>query len=221
MGRLIDDRHPVVSFLLWLLLAAFVVACFREVGVYGPTLIDHSGHAISLILNGAIEGFSHLASAVGVEFAQGIVAAIGVPIGVVAIVTIYRFAPNSKQMRRAWLVAVGFFLYPIFVDFLQDELPKSLLGGIPGAKIAIAIVFATIFLAATVLYEKSTGLGKWVAGALYLTPLFIMIGYLLRYESPTDIRSFFSHLSAAQGLGLCGLMFTAGFGIYLSRTHSV
>jgi hypothetical protein len=222
---MIDDKHQFLTFLLWLLAAVTLIFALHEVGVYAPPLIDHLAKAIVFVIDGVTESFGRLAAGVGVAFAEGIAAALGVPVGVLSITILYRFTAKTEKTRRAWLVALGMFLYPVFVDFFEDALPEKLLSdggaGIPGAKIVIAILFATIFLLATVLSEKSSRLGKFAAGALYLTPVLVMFGYLLRYQKPADIHAFFAQLTAVEWLGLFGLVLTAGFGIYLSRTESV
>jgi len=55
---------------------------------------------------------------------------------------------------------------------------------------------------------------------LYLMPALIMIGYLVRYEHPADVISFLSQLRFVEIIGLTGVILTALFGIYLSRTYS-
>jgi len=51
-------------------------------------------------------------------------------------------------------------------------------------------------------------------------PALIMIGYLVRYEHPADVISFLSQLRFVEIIGLTGVILTALFGIYLSRTYS-
>lgn len=53
-----------------------------------------------------------------------------------------------------------------------------------------------------------------------MMPLFIMIGYLVRYQHPTGVIPFISNLGLVEKLGLTGLILTALFGMYLSRTAS-
>jgi hypothetical protein len=55
----------------------------------------------------------------------------------------------------------------------------------------------------------------------WAVPLFIIIGYLVRYQHPTGVIPFLSNLGMVEKLGLAGLILTALFGMYLSRTNSV
>jgi hypothetical protein len=75
-------------------------------------------------------------------------------------------------------------------------------------------------MVATKLYNHSNRVSKLVAGTLYVMPLFIMIGYLVRYQHPTGVIPFISNLGLVEKLGLTGLILTALFGMYLSRTAS-
>lgn len=222
MGAFIDDEHPVLSCLLWISLLATIAFMFRELLVFGPALATTIGHAISTTAVSVIKAFELLGAEVGAAAAGGLIAAAGVPVGVVVV---YKFLVKTEEKRKAWIVAIGLFLNPIFVDFFRDELPGRWLGkeggGIPGARIAISIVFATLFMIASALYDRSNWLSRWVAGALYLTPAFTMIGYLVRFEHPAGVVPFLLHLGVVEKLGLVGLVLTALFGIYLSRTHSV
>jgi hypothetical protein len=222
VGTFIDDEHPVLSCLLWISLLATIAFMFRELLVFGPVLATALGHAISTTAVSVIKAFALLGAEVGAAAAGGLIAAAGVPVGVVVV---YKFLVKTEEKRKAWIVAIGLFLNPIFVDFFRDELPERWLGkeggGIPGARIAISIVFATVFMIASALYDRSNWLTRWVAGALYLTPAFIMIGYLVRFEHPAGVVPFLLHLGVVEKLGLAGLILTALFGIYLSRTHSV
>jgi hypothetical protein len=221
VGAFIDDEHPVLSCVLWVSLLATIAFIFRELLVFGPALATAIGHAISTTAVNVIRAFGLLGAEVGAAAAGSLVAAAGVPIGVVVV---YKFLVKTEERRKAWIVAIGLFLNPVFVDFFRDELPERWLGkedgGVPGARIAISIVFATVFMIASALYDKSSWLSRWVAGALYLTPAFIMIGYLVRFEHPAGVVPFLSHLGLVESMGLVGLVVTALFGIYLSRTHS-
>ncbi len=221
MGDFIDDRHPVVSCVLWIALLATIAFILRELLYYGPALVSALGHAISITATGIIKAFGLLGVEVGAAAAGGIVAAAGVPVGVIVV---YKFLVKTEEKRKAWLVAIGIFLYPIFVDFFRDELPR-MWGREEGSassavRIAISIVFATLFMIATALHDESNQWSKVFSVILYLMPAFIMIGYLVRHEHPTDVISFLAHLRLVEMIGLMGVVLTALFGIHLSRTHS-
>jgi hypothetical protein len=222
MGNFIDDKHPVVSCVLWIALLATIAFIFRELFYYGPVLLSALGHAVSLTATDIIKAFGLLGVEVGAATAGGLIAAAGVPVGVIVV---YKFLVKTEEKRKAWLVAIGIFLYPIFVDFFRDELPpiwfgKGEGGASSGVRIAISIAFATLFTIATALHDKSNRWSKVFSVILYLMPAFIMIGYLVRYEHPTDVISFLSHLRVVEMIGLAGVILTALFGIYLSRTYS-
>jgi hypothetical protein len=221
MGDLINDEYPVLSCVLWIAFLAAIAFIIRELLFYGLPLVSAMGHAGFILAPEIIKAFLQLGIEGGAAVAGSLIAAAGVPFGVIVI---YKFIAKTEEKRKAWIVAIGIFLYPIFVDFFKDELPKMWWGREGGGwavKIAISIVFATIFMVATKLYNKSNWLSKLVAGALYSMPLFIMIGYLVRYQHPTGVIPFLSNLGMVEKLGLAGLILTALFGMYLSRTNSV
>lgn len=220
MKGILDDEHPVLSCVLLIALLATIAFVVRELLIYGPALVIALARAVSSTAVNIIQAFGLLGGEIGAAAAGGLVAAAGVPVG---IIVVYKFLVKTEEKRKAWIVAIGLFLNPIFVDFFRDELPERWLGkegtGLPGFRIAISIVFATMFMIATALYDKSNRSGKLIANALYLTPSFIVIGYVIRYERPKGVIQFFSHLGAIEVLGLLGLVLTSLFGIYLSRTH--
>jgi len=88
------------------------------------------------------------------------------------------------------------------------------------ADFSMGLVFATLFMIASVLYDKESA--EHVGSALYLIPTFIMIGYLVRYERPPPgVIPFLFHFGVVEKLGLARLIFTARLGIYLSRARPI
>jgi len=211
MGDFIDDRHPVVSCVLWIALLATIAFIFRELFYYGPVLLSALGHTMTLTATDIIKAFGLLGAEVGAATAGSIIAAAGVPVGVIVV---YKFLVKTEEKRKAWLVAIGIFLYPIFVDIFRDELPPIWFGkgegsASSGVRIAISIVFATLFMITMALHDKSNRWSKVLSVILYLMPAFILIGYLVRYEHPINVISFLSHLRVVEMIGLAGVILTA------------
>lgn len=234
MGKLIDDKYPFLSFLFWLLGAAFVVALVYALGYafhqFWSPLLDHLTPLATPISQAAARSLAQLPATFAEKLAEGTAEAIAIPVGVVVITKIYQTAQKSEKARRAWIIAIGAFLNPIFADFLKDELPKQLLSssgeagkeaeGLPFARIVLAILFSAIFLAATLLFEKKGRSAKILGTVLYLTPLIAAVGYLIRFYGITSFSKFLESLTPVEWIGLAGLALTAVFGIYLSRSYS-
>src|SRR5580700_708020 len=169
MGDFIDDKHPVLSSVLWIALLATIAFIFRELFYYGPVLLSALGHAVSLTATDIIKAFGLLGVEVGAATAGSLIAAAGVPVGVIVV---YKFLVKTEEKRKAWLVAIGIFLYPIFVDFFRDEpqpiwFGKGEGGATSGVRIAISIVFAALFMIATALHDKSNRWSRVFSVILY------------------------------------------------------
>jgi hypothetical protein len=121
MRDLLDDEHPVLSCVLWIALLATIAFSIRELLLYGPLLVSALGHAVSNLVTEIIRAFALLGVEVGGAVAGSLIAAAGIPFGVIVI---YKFIAKTEEKRRAWIVAIGIFLYPIFVDFFKDEFRK-------------------------------------------------------------------------------------------------
>src|SRR5450432_2155460 len=139
---------------------------------------------VSVFWVGAISFSSALVAGIGATAASTVIlTSIAIPITTVSIYVLFR---TAKEKPKAWIVAVGLFLNPLFIDFFKDQLQGSAI-----EKLLISSTGVATFLVATALWNKEPsdqgngggwrGWTRTTAILLFILPTFCMLGLVVKY----------------------------------------
>lgn len=145
-----------------------------------------------------------------------------IPVTTVSIYTIFR---KAEERPRAFIVALGLFLDPLFIDFFKDKINEEH----PIQKMLLVAVGIVTFLVAMGLWSKAASihaqgsklikfLMRTCAVVLFLFPTLCILGYLAIWTH-NHPDQFAERLTRANEIGLVGLVLTAVLGIALSRFY--
>lgn len=143
-----------------------------------------------------------------------------IPVTTVSVYTIFR---KVEDQPKAYIVALGLFLNPLFIDFFRDKIHEDR----PLQKLLLGAVGAVTFLIAISLWNKADMIhrknqtakalaARVIAIFLFLLPTLCMLGYVA-ISAHHNSTEFVTQLNVANIIGLVGLLGTAIIGISLSR----
>jgi hypothetical protein len=224
MPRVRFEEHPPIV----------PVLTICVIGVLGYELIIHGSEILKVLFSGmqqtshvfwegALQLFEALTVGVGSAAASTVVlSSIVIPVTAVSIYVLFR---KAEDKPRAWIVALGLFLDPLFIDLLKDLIGKK----DPATQFAVSAFGVLTFLIACSLWNKklpttSNPKSKGYVAArvlaifLYLLPTICVVGLLTMSRQDTVLETLKS-LKEWNIIGLCGLVLTAVVGISLSRFY--